>query len=69
MDANTLVITFSEALYISGTAVADNADIASSFGIADNASVAGSIPAISSAIYYATNNTVTLTIANADNYS
>jgi hypothetical protein len=58
-DADSLVATFDSDLYISGTAVADGADVKTSF------TAAGGTLAITTAIYDATNKTVTFTLANA----
>lgn len=63
-SATTLVVTFDEALYIGGTAVANNADIKTSF------TIGGTTPgttSITSAVYNDTAKTVTFTIANVDN--
>lgn len=58
-DADSLVATFDEALYINGTAVANGADVKASF------TPAGGTLSITSAIYDATAKTVTFTLATA----
>ncbi|MFD2446711.1 S-layer homology domain-containing protein [Bacillus sp. CGMCC 1.16607] len=60
-NANTFVVTFSEGLSIAGTPVAHGTDVKSSF------TAAGGTLGITSAIYDATNKTVTFTVANAAN--
>jgi hypothetical protein len=57
--AITLVVTFSEALYIGGTAVSNGADVKDSF------TAAGGTLEITSALYDATAKTITFTLANA----
>lgn len=58
-DADSLVVTYAEALYASGTVVADGADIA------DQYTAAGGTLAITSATYDDTAKTVTFVLANA----
>lgn len=57
-DADSLVITYSEALYIGGTAVADGASVAAQY------TPAGGVT-ITSAVYNATAKTVTFVLAGA----